>query len=140
MKLLVNAGADLNRQSEAGPTAVVLAAIIIRFEDSITCSRQEADYKLGSLPNCPVALTYYIVERPVKETSDQWAWREKAIDFLEAKGVDFEPAYRRVEKRDPVAAQLWRDNMARRAAKQAKRDANRNMRCHGYKPVAIDGC
>jgi uncharacterized protein len=122
LKLLVKAGADLNRQSEAGSTALVDAAIFGWYEGLYFLLEAGADYKLGSLPNCPVGLTYFIVRRPVEETSHEWAWREKAIDFLEAKGVDFEPAYRKVEKKDPVAAKLWRGSSSRRSAARSKQE------------------
>ena len=117
-KLLVEAGADLNYQTPSGRTPVEDAADSSWFEAVYYLLEAGADFRLGTGPTD--FAFWVIVDRSVERTSDQWPWREKVIDFLEAKGFDFTPAYKEVDKRHPRAAALWDVDMDAAAEKQRR--------------------
>jgi len=119
LKLLIDAVADIDRRNAFGFTPIIQAAEMPWFEGVYWLLEAGADYRLGDAPNHD--LTYYVVAKTVEDGNDQWQSREKVIDFLDAKGVDFEPACKLVEEETPDAAKLWKQEMQRRAEEKEKR-------------------
>jgi uncharacterized protein len=114
IKVLVQAGADLNHQDTVGSAPLIAAAQLSWFEAVDYLLKAGADYSVKSDPNSPSDFAYYIIRRPIPRESTQWSWRENVISFLEEKGFDFEPARLQVAKTDPFAAELWREEMQQR--------------------------
>jgi ankyrin repeat protein len=120
LRLLIEAGADINHRDGAGSTALIGAAQMLWFEGAFYLLQAGTDYRLKTSER-NYDLAYYVIENPIKDGNDVWQWREEVIDFLEAKGFDFEPAFTLVEKERPLAAPFWKQNMQRRAEEKEKK-------------------
>ena len=111
IRLLADAGANLDFRTEHGGAPLIDAAQQFWFDLVHYLLERGADYTRRSPSGRNIDLAYWIIYRPVNRESDQWTWREKVIDFLEAKGFDFGPAYELVAEKHPDAAELWREDM-----------------------------
>ena len=121
IKLLADAGANLDFKTRHGLTPLIAAAQQFFFDIVYYLLERGADYTRRSPSGRNIDLAYWVIAHPVRADSDQWAWRERVIDFLEAKGFDFGPAYELVAEKHSDEAELWRENMERRAAEKGQK-------------------
>jgi hypothetical protein len=122
LKLLIEAGADLNHKTTSGGPAINFAAAINRF-DAVYCLLEAgADFRIKSGKQ-EYDLPYEVINTPIGRGGEQWRWREKVIDFLERHDVDFAPAARRVNDDAPDAAVRWTKYMGSRARDRVENQA-----------------
>lgn len=93
--MLLEAGADINAQTEDGQTPIMYAAVNGQFDVVYDLLERGADYKLGSI--CGNALPEMIALRlPRLHLSGQdQVWFERVIEWLAARGVEIPDDYKR---------------------------------------------
>jgi uncharacterized protein len=89
LNVLIQAGVDVNHRDQGGETAMIYAAGLNWFDSVFRLLEAGADFRLKN--DNGTDLAYRLIDTRVDPNSDLGRWREKAVKFLEAKGVDFAP-------------------------------------------------
>lgn len=116
LELLIKAGADLNHRKYNDNTPLMVCCVYAtEYDTALLLLEAGADYQIpDGLGN---HVTYWIATSRVDPAHERWKWREKVIDFLEAKGVDFDAETPHIE--DPDIQATWKAYMtSRREAKK----------------------
>lgn len=87
IKLLLDAGANVNVRDKRGETPLMDAAKLYRFDLTYKLLESGADYSIQN--NWGVSILSYVNDVPMLDArKEQVAWHEKTIQFLKLKGVD----------------------------------------------------
>lgn len=113
VELLLQFGADVDARNIAEMTPVLFAASQNAFEFALLLIERGADYKLKD--NLGHDVAHYVIAAPMSPGIDEWKWREKVIQLLESKGVDFQVESIKVrdskEPRHEGLYQRWEERM-----------------------------
>ena len=85
---------NLNGQSGSGDTPLLYAAGFGAYDIVYQLLEAGADYRIKD--NYGSDLAYVAIERTVPPNSEMARYREKVLKFLAKKGVDLEPARKKV--------------------------------------------
>ncbi len=96
LKLLIDAGADLNHQDGNGNTPMMYAAGHNWFDTVYRLLDEGADFRIKDKYGYDLA--YETIDSSVDPEHELGRWREKVIEFLENEGVDLEPIRKVVAK------------------------------------------
>lgn len=87
-RLLIKAGADLNARDSAGWTPLMSAAVLNSFDVMYVLLEAGADFRAKDPMGYTVS--WYILDKRIDPKSEVFKSRQKCIEFMEKKGVDFE--------------------------------------------------
>ena len=93
VKLLIDAGADINHQADNGGTPAIYAGVSMRFQMVYTLLQAGADWKIKNNYNQDLAFVCYLCPWiDQKDFPVEYEYKQKVFKFLEEKGVDLKQA------------------------------------------------
>jgi hypothetical protein len=98
LDLLIEAGAKIDYQDACGDTAMIYAAGANYFDSVYRLLEAGADYRIRNTNGHDVV--DWIVWSNCNPKSELGQWREKAVDFLKGKGVDFDARRARLTEKN----------------------------------------
>lgn len=89
LKILIDAGANLNYQERHGETPMIFASNLNWWDIVYMLLEAGADY---AIPNTwGNTIVYHIESYPIDPKSEGYRWRQKVIAFLRERGVEVNP-------------------------------------------------
>lgn len=116
IKLLIQAGADLDHRDHTDNTPAMLAFGRRRYDLAYLLLQAGASYRNRNKNGCD--LMYQVIGAEIEPGTDDWIWREKIIDFLWENEADFKAAELKMADDDPQKLETWKKHLVNRANRQ----------------------